>query len=68
MPGAFFWKNKAFEEHARESGLVDMEQVGVVRELHGKFKLDELLETIRTTSPSTLYRHIKDIVVWKKIR
>jgi len=39
----------------------------VVRELHGKFKLDELLETIRTTSPRTLFKHIKDIVVWKKI-
>ena len=68
MPGAFFWKNKAFEEHARESGLVDMEQVGVVRELHGKFKFDELLETIKTTTPKILFKHIKDIVVWKKIR
>lgn len=30
MPGAFFWKNKAFEEHARDIGLADMPQVGVV--------------------------------------
>ncbi len=30
MPGAFFWKNKGFEEHARETGLADMPQVGVV--------------------------------------
>ncbi len=29
MPGAFFWKNKAFEEHARDIGLADMPQVGV---------------------------------------
>ena len=29
MPGAFFWKNKGFEEQARESGLADMPQVGV---------------------------------------
>ncbi|NND68408.1 MAG: dimethyl sulfoxide reductase anchor subunit [Halioglobus sp.] len=29
MPGAFFWKNKGFEEHAREIGLADMPQVGV---------------------------------------
>jgi len=29
MPGAFFWKNKGFEDHARESGLADMPQVGV---------------------------------------
>ncbi|HEY9035246.1 MAG TPA: DmsC/YnfH family molybdoenzyme membrane anchor subunit [Pseudomonadales bacterium] len=30
MPGAFFWKNKAFEEHARDIGLANMPQVGVV--------------------------------------
>ncbi|MDH5570849.1 MAG: dimethyl sulfoxide reductase anchor subunit [Gammaproteobacteria bacterium] len=30
MPGAFFWKNKGFEEHARESGLANMPQVGVI--------------------------------------
>ena len=29
MPGAFFWKNKGFEEHAREVGLAQMDQVGV---------------------------------------
>jgi len=29
MPGAFFWKNKGFEEHAREIGLANMPQVGV---------------------------------------
>ncbi|MBV1909834.1 MAG: dimethyl sulfoxide reductase anchor subunit, partial [Kangiellaceae bacterium] len=29
MPGAFFWKNKGFEEHARDIGLAKMEQVGV---------------------------------------
>ncbi|MEH6589857.1 MAG: DmsC/YnfH family molybdoenzyme membrane anchor subunit [Halioglobus sp.] len=30
MPGAFFWKNKGFEEHARDIGLADRPQVGVV--------------------------------------
>ncbi len=30
MPGAFFWRNKGFEEHARESGLAEMAQVGVL--------------------------------------
>ncbi|NKI17678.1 dimethyl sulfoxide reductase anchor subunit [Spongiibacter sp. KMU-166] len=34
MPGAFFWKNKDFEEHAREIGLANMPQVGVVADLH----------------------------------
>ena len=34
MPGAFFWKNKGFEEHARETGLADMPQVGVAKLRH----------------------------------
>ncbi|MDH5471943.1 MAG: dimethyl sulfoxide reductase anchor subunit [Gammaproteobacteria bacterium] len=34
MPGAFFWKNKGFEEHARESGLAQMPQVGVIADVH----------------------------------
>ncbi len=29
MPGAFFWRNKGFEEHARDIGLADMPQVGL---------------------------------------
>jgi DMSO reductase anchor subunit len=34
MPGAFFWRNKGFEEHARETGLADMPQVGVLPDCH----------------------------------
>ena len=34
MPGAFFWRNKGFEEHARETGLADMPQVGVLPVTH----------------------------------
>ncbi len=34
MPGAFFWKNKDFEQHARDIGLADMPQVGVVPDAH----------------------------------
>ncbi len=34
MPGAFFWRNKGFEEHARETGLANMPQVGVLPEVH----------------------------------
>lgn len=34
MPGAFFWKNKGFEEHARDIGLADMPQVGVAPNGH----------------------------------
>ncbi|MCB1614540.1 MAG: dimethyl sulfoxide reductase anchor subunit [Pseudomonadales bacterium] len=32
MPGAFFWKNKGFEQHARDTGLANLPQVGVVPE------------------------------------
>ncbi len=34
MPGAFFWRNKKFQEHARETGLAEMPQVGVLPEMH----------------------------------
>ena len=34
MPGAFFWRNRGFEEHARESGLAGMPQVGVLPDTH----------------------------------
>ncbi|MDP2835250.1 MAG: DmsC/YnfH family molybdoenzyme membrane anchor subunit [Pseudomonadota bacterium] len=34
MPGAFFWRNKGFVEHAREVGLADMPQLGVVPGRH----------------------------------
>lgn len=50
MPGAFFWRNKGFVEHARETGLADMPQLGVAYEHHHAFKLGELLETVRSTS------------------
>jgi len=34
MPGAFFWKNPFFQDHAREAGLAEMQQVGVQVETH----------------------------------
>jgi DMSO reductase iron-sulfur subunit len=34
MPGAFFWHNKGFEQHARETGLAKMPQLGVVPDSH----------------------------------
>ena len=50
MPGAFFWKNKGFVEHARETGLADMPQLGVAYEKHHDFDVKELLETIKATT------------------
>jgi hypothetical protein len=34
LPGAFFWRNRGFEQHARDSGLAGMPQVGVLPGLH----------------------------------
>ena len=34
LPGAFFWHNRGFEDHARETGLADLPQVGVLPECH----------------------------------
>lgn len=34
LPGAFFWRNRGFQEHARETGLAQMPQVGVVPDAH----------------------------------
>jgi len=34
MPGAFFWRNKGFEQHATETGLIDVVDAGIVRARH----------------------------------
>lgn len=34
MPGAFFWKNKSFEQHARDIGLADNPATGVAPHAH----------------------------------
>ena len=34
MPGAFFWKNKGFEQHARDLGLATNPAVGVAPRDH----------------------------------
>jgi len=59
MPGAFFWKNDGFVEHARETGLADAPQHGVVYERHHAFKVDELIETIKENSLTDILEHIK---------
>ncbi len=65
MPGAFFWKNKGFVDHARESGLADMQQLGVAYERHHKFDVKELLETIKANSLADILSHAKSIIFWK---
>ena len=34
MPGAFFWRNKGFEEHARATGLARVVQAGILPDAH----------------------------------
>ncbi len=62
MPGAFFWKNDGFVEHARETGLADAPQHGVVYEQHHAFKVDELVQTIKENSLQDMIEHAKGIL------
>ncbi len=68
MPGAFFWKNEGFQEHAKETGLAEMQQVGVAYDRHARFKTDELIETIKTTSLKEVIEQLKSIFYWKEIK
>lgn len=61
MPGAFFWKNDGFVEHAREVGLADMPQMGVAYETHHAFKVGELLETIKSTTMKQKFTQLRSI-------
>ena len=61
MPGAFFWKNMGFVEHAREIGLAKMPQLGVAYETHHAFKVDELIDTIRNTTMKQKWRQLRSI-------
>ncbi|MEE9493733.1 MAG: DmsC/YnfH family molybdoenzyme membrane anchor subunit [Gammaproteobacteria bacterium] len=65
MPGAFFWKNKGFVDHARESGLADMQQLGVVYEQHHAFDWRALLKTVRETNLTAIVTHIRWIMTGK---
>ena len=59
MPGAFFWKNAGFVDHARETGLADAPQHGVVYERHHAFKFDELIQTIKENSLQDMLEHVQ---------
>jgi DMSO reductase iron-sulfur subunit len=61
MPGAFFWKNAGFVEHAREVGLADMPQMGVAYETHHAFDVGELFETIKTTTMKQKLTQLRSI-------
>jgi len=59
MPGAFFWKNSGFVEHARVTGLADNPQLGVAYQGHHAFKLNELIQTIKENSLKDLITQVK---------
>jgi len=59
MPGAFFWKNDGFVDHARETGLADMPQTGVAYERHHAFKASELIQTLKENSIKDMLEHVK---------
>ncbi len=61
MPGAFFWKNEGFVEHARATGLADAPQHGVVYERHHAFKVNELMQTIQENSIQDMIEHVRGI-------
>jgi DMSO reductase iron-sulfur subunit len=59
MPGAFFWKNSGFVEHARATGLADKPQHGVAHERHHPFDVKALIRTIRENSLRDMIAHVK---------
>ena len=62
MPGGFFWKNDKFKEHAIETGLSDMPQMGIMADRHHKFDVKMLIETIRKSTFKEALTQIKSIV------
>ncbi|MGE4570757.1 MAG: aspartate carbamoyltransferase, partial [Gammaproteobacteria bacterium] len=62
MPGAFFWKNDKFKEHAIASGLSDMPQLAVMPQRHHKFDLKALVKVIKKSSLEDVLAQIKSIV------
>jgi DMSO reductase anchor subunit len=62
MPGGFFWKNDKFKEHAIETGLSDMPQMGVMADRHHKFDVKALVNVIKQTTIKEAFMQIKSIV------
>ncbi len=61
MPGAYFWRNPGFVQHARETALADMAALGVARETHHPFRADELMRTIRETTWREKWQQLRRI-------
>lgn len=59
MPGAFFWKNSGFVDHARETGLADAPQHGVAYEKHHDFDIKALIQTVKEHSIMDMVKHVK---------
>lgn len=61
MPGAFFWKNDKFKEHAVESGLAEMPQMGVMAQRHHKFDVKALVKVIKQATVKDVLAQLKAI-------
>ena len=61
LPGAFFWRNPGFVEHARETGLADMPQLGVAYPRHHRFDLAALLKSVANTSLQEKLAQVKRV-------
>jgi len=62
MPGAFFWKNDKFKEHAIESGLSEMPQLAVMPQRHHKFDFKALLKVIKESNFQAALTQVKSII------
>ena len=66
MPGAFFWRNAGFQEQARESGLAEMPQVGVLPHEHYQEEAlaraaKELKEDFKTIKKQGLVKSLEQL-------
>ncbi|SMN00478.1 Anaerobic dimethyl sulfoxide reductase chain B [uncultured Candidatus Thioglobus sp.] len=61
MPGAFFWKNDKFKQHAIDTGLDKMPQMGVMAQKHHKFDVGALIGAIKQTTVKSALMQLKAI-------
>jgi DMSO reductase iron-sulfur subunit len=61
LPGAFFWRNPGFVEHARETGLASMPQLGVAYPRHHRFHFGALLASFQATSLAEKFAQVRRV-------
>ena len=61
LPGAFFWRNPGFVEHARETGLARMPQLGVAYPRHHRFHFGALPASFQATSLAEKFAQVRRV-------